>query len=153
MLLSNTIYILLCVDFSQSFLNRLVFVLCMVRNQSRSNRKPSGSRYKQLRVRRQHESGREAARTKVADEKKISVRTLGGNSKTKALAVEHAYVVNSKGKHKKTPIEGVVENAANKQFVRRNIITQGAIIETGLGRARVTSRPGQTGSVQAVLLE
>jgi small subunit ribosomal protein S8e len=32
-------------------------------------------------------------------------------------------------------------------------VTKGAVIETGEGRARVTSRPGQTGQVNAVLVE
>jgi small subunit ribosomal protein S8e len=37
--------------------------------------------------------------------------------------------------------------------VRRNIVTKGAIIETDAGQARVVSRPGQDGQVNAVLLE
>jgi small subunit ribosomal protein S8e len=45
-----------------------------------------------------------------------------------------------------------VENQANIHYVRRNIINKGAIIETNLGKARVTSRPGQTGTINAVLL-
>ena len=36
--------------------------------------------------------------------------------------------------------------------MRRNIINKGAIIDTGLGKAKVTSRPGQTGIVSAILL-
>jgi small subunit ribosomal protein S8e len=35
---------------------------------------------------------------------------------------------------------------------RRAIITKGAIIETSKGNARVTSRPGQCGIINAVLL-
>jgi len=49
-------------------------------------------------------------------------------------------------------IENVVSNAANLNYVRRNVITKGAIIDTSEGRARVTSRPGQTGQVSAVLV-
>jgi len=49
-------------------------------------------------------------------------------------------------------IENVVSNAANLNYVRRNVITKGAIIDTSEGRARVTSRPGQTGQVNAVLV-
>lgn len=114
---------------------------------------PSGARYKQQKVRRQHETGREAARTRIGDEKTVSVRTLGGNAKVKALSVETAYVVDSKNKTHKVAISGVVENPANRQFVRRNIITQGAVIETEKGLARVTSRPGQSGVVHATLIE
>ena len=49
--------------------------------------------------------------------------------------------------------EGVVENPANPNYARRNIITKGAVIETSAGEARVTSRPGQSGQVNAVLLD
>lgn len=50
-------------------------------------------------------------------------------------------------------ILSVKENPANPHYVRRNIITKGAIIETEAGLARVTSRPGQDGIIQAVLLK
>jgi small subunit ribosomal protein S8e len=50
-------------------------------------------------------------------------------------------------------IENVAENAANPNYARRNIVTRGAVIETSEGRARVTSRPGQDGQVNAVLVE
>ena len=46
----------------------------------------------------------------------------------------------------------VVENKANKDFVRMNILTKGAIIETDLGKAKITSRPGQSGSINAILI-
>ncbi|MCD6558125.1 MAG: 30S ribosomal protein S8e, partial [Candidatus Aenigmarchaeota archaeon] len=38
-------------------------------------------------------------------------------------------------------------------FVRRNIITKGAIIMTEDGRAVVTNRPGQEGVINAKLIE
>jgi small subunit ribosomal protein S8e len=50
-------------------------------------------------------------------------------------------------------IMGVLENTANIQFVRRNIINKGAMVETNLGRVKVTSRPGQHGMVNGVLVE
>ena len=46
----------------------------------------------------------------------------------------------------------VIENPANPHYVRQNIVTRGAIIETDAGRARVTSRPGQHGVISAVLI-
>lgn len=126
----------------------------MVRNQARSKRQPSGARFKQQKVRRQHESGREPAFTRVADAaKKVSLRTIGGNQKVKALEVSQASVLDADGKHHVVDILGVEDNPANRQFVRRNIVTKGAVIDTEKGLARVTSRPGQTGAVNAVLLE
>jgi len=56
-------------------------------------------------------------------------------------------------KSSKVKITSVVDNPANRNFVRRNIITKGAVVETEKGRARVTSRPGQDGLVNAVLIK
>lgn len=50
-------------------------------------------------------------------------------------------------------IEGVVDNPSNVNYARRNIITKGSIIDTSAGRARVTSRPGQDGQVNAVVVD
>lgn len=74
--------------------------------------------------------------------------------KLSLLGTDVANVVNpDTGVTKKSKILTVVENLADPHFVRRNVLTKGAIIETELGRARVTSRPGQSGTVDAVLLE
>ena len=56
------------------------------------------------------------------------------------------------GKTSSSKIVEVVENQANPNYVRQNIITKGSIVETEKGRARVTSRPGQHGVVSAVLI-
>jgi small subunit ribosomal protein S8e len=47
----------------------------------------------------------------------------------------------------------VEANSANPNYVRRNLLTKGAILKTEIGRARITSRPGQDGVINAVLLE
>ena len=44
----------------------------------------------------------------------------------------------------------VRENASNPNYVQRNIITRGAILETDLGLVQVRSRPGQDGVINAV---
>ncbi len=59
----------------------------------------------------------------------------------------------SNGATKKAKIETVEENSANPNYVRRNLLTKGAIIKTEIGRARIVSRPGQDGVINAVLLE
>ena len=56
-------------------------------------------------------------------------------------------------KYSKLKILNIIDNKANRHFVRRNIITKGAIIKTEKGNARVNSRPGQEGSINAVLVE
>ena len=80
------------------------------------------------------------------------VNARGNNEKVRALATNKATIA-IEGEVVAAEIETVVENPANPNYARRNIITKGAIIDTSEGRARVTSRPGQTGQVDAVLVE
>ncbi|WP_297065313.1 30S ribosomal protein S8e [Thermococcus sp.] len=122
--------------------------------QGRSLKKPSGGRIVLARKKRKRELGREPANTKVAEERERRkiIRTYGGNRKVRLVEALYANVFDG-GKGKKVKILNVVENPANRQYARRNIITKGAIIETELGKAIVTSRPGQDGVVNAVLLK
>ena len=70
-----------------------------------------------------------------------------------ALTTNAAYIVDQKtGKTTKTEITSVIENSANIHYIRRNIMNKGAIIDTKLGKAKITSRPGQSGTINAVLL-
>ncbi len=122
--------------------------------QGRSLKKPSGGRIVLARKKRKRELGREPAFTRVAEykeERKI-IRTFGGNRKVRLVQALYANVFDG-GKGKKVKILSVVENPANRQYVRRNIITKGAIIQTEIGKAIVTSRPGQDGVVNAVLIK
>ena len=57
------------------------------------------------------------------------------------------------GKYAKAKIISVVETPANRHFVRRNIMTKGCTIQTDKGRAVVTNRPGQEGTINAVLVD
>ena len=57
------------------------------------------------------------------------------------------------GKTTRSKITSVLENDADPNFVRRNIITKGAIAQTEVGKVRITSRPGMDGVVSGVLLE
>jgi len=84
----------------------------------------------------------------------VKKRARGGNVKLSARVVNEAIVANRKtGEAKKAKILAVVSTPANREYARRNIITKGTIIRTELGLAVVTSRPGQDGLVNAVLLE
>jgi len=68
------------------------------------------------------------------------------------LAVKHANVSDASGKTTKVEILRVVKNPANVDYDRRGVITKGTTIETPLGTALVTSRPGQDGTVNAILV-
>lgn len=53
----------------------------------------------------------------------------------------------------RSTITSVIQNDADPNYVRRNIITKGAIAQTEAGKVRITSRPGMDGVVSGVLLE
>lgn len=122
--------------------------------QSKSKRKPSGARYKSKIIKkRQHLIGRIPAMTKVGKLKMQKIRTRSAGQKLRLLNVEKVNLYDPKKKtYSVETIKTVVESPADKNFVRRNIITKGTIIATDKGNARVTSRPGQDGIVSAVLI-
>lgn len=92
--------------------------------------------------------------TFVGAERHKMYRTKGGNRKVRMLSAEYANVVDPNDNSvKKVKILTVRENPANPNYVQRNIINKGAKIQTDAGMARVTSRPGQDGTVNAVLIE
>ena len=121
-------------------------------NHARSTKKRTGGRRRAVRKKRKHELGSAPTETQVGEHKLKVVETHGGNTKVRAIETDVASIATEDGVESAT-IEDVVENASNPNYVRRNIITKGAIIETDMGRARVTSRPGQDGQVNAVLTE
>jgi len=120
--------------------------------QGRSRRKKTGGKYIRSRGKRKYEMGREPVFTKIGEEKKKIIRVMGGNRKIKLKSALYANISTPEG-IKKVKILNVEENKANKQFTRRNILTKGAIIQTEIGKAKVTSRPGQHGVVNGVLLK
>ncbi len=126
----------------------------MVKWQGRSRKKLSGGRIWPKRKKRKYELGRESAETRIGEPKRIRIAVRGGAEKLRLLVANEANITlpGDKGT-KKAKIISVLENAANPHFVRRNIVTCGAVIETDIGSARVTGRPGQDGTVNAILLE
>ena len=120
--------------------------------QGKSTRSPSGARRVANRGKRKCELGRESAETRLGDKNLRKIRTRGGNEKLR-LAGDNKINVIADGKAQIVEIYGVVENKANPNYVRRNIITKGAVVETEIGKARVTSRPGQDGVINGVLIE
>ena len=116
-------------------------------------RKPSGGRKRAYRGKRKFERGSFPAETMLGERKRKNARGRGGNVKIKILSDNYACVTDPKtGKTEKVEISRVIRNPANVDYDRRGVITKGAIIETSLGLARVTSRPGQNGVINAVLI-
>ena len=120
----------------------------------RKGKKKTGGEIIIQRKKRKYELGNLPLHTRMGKEKKVVVKTKGGDRKIKARSVEFANVFNPESKEiKKVKILHVIENKASSDLVRRGIITKGCIIETEIGNARVTSRPSQHGVVNAIILE
>jgi small subunit ribosomal protein S8e len=125
----------------------------LARSQKRSARKPSGGRYHVAIKKKKRDLARPAAQTSLGETRKKIVRTRGGNRKIRLQSCLYANISSLKKRTtERVEIEDVLENSANRDFARRKIITKGAIIRTKKGNARVTSRPGQNGTVDAVLI-
>ena len=116
-------------------------------------RKPTGGVKRFHRKKRKFEKGGFPTETTLGETKKKSRRGHGQNTKLRLLNVTHANISNSStGKTEKAQIVRVLKNPVNADYDRRGVITKGALIETSLGTAKVTSRPGQDGIANAVLV-
>ncbi|PSP17702.1 30S ribosomal protein S8e [Halobacteriales archaeon QH_10_67_13] len=118
----------------------------------RSLRKRSGGRLRPNRDRRKYEQGSEPTEPTIGEQKLKTVDIRGTERKIRALRADTASVATDDGVVVGELLD-VVENPANPNYARRNIVTKGAVVETSEGRARVTSRPGQDGQGNAVLLD
>ena len=115
-------------------------------------RKISGGKYKKARKPKKTERKIQARLVKLGTEKKKEIRMRSGKEKRVLLSTDKVNVFNKKeNKARVVKIKAVLETPANR-FLRKFLI-KGAIIDTEDGKARVTNRPGQEGSVQAVLIE
>ena len=123
-----------------------------MKDQGRSKRKRTGGRLKPSHKKKRHQLGRQPTETTVGKPRFRIVDSRGNEKKVRALSTNVAQVADG-GEVVEADIENVVDNPSNVNYIRRNIITKGAIIDTSEGRARVTSRPGQDGQVNAVLVD
>lgn len=121
--------------------------------QLRSNRKFTGGLYKRNRKKKKRDFGKDFIPVKIGEKRKKVIEGLANIRKQRLLQVDKANVFDSSGKAHITKIISVKENSANPHFIRMGIVTKGAIIETELGLAKVVSRPGQDGIVNAVMIE
>jgi small subunit ribosomal protein S8e len=123
-----------------------------MKDQGRSPRKRTGGRLRPKRKKKKHELGDEPTETQVGDQKLKIMDKRGNTTKVRAITTDIASVAVD-GETVAAEIGNVAENDANPNYARRNIITKGAIIDTSEGEARVTSRPGQSGQVNATLIK
>lgn len=117
-------------------------------------RKRTGGKSRPYRGRRKYERGGYPTETTLG-ERIIKVdRVRGGNIK---IRVVKDGVVNlsdpATGKTVRCKILRVVKNPANRDYDRRGVITKGTLVRTEYGIARITSKPGSDGVLNAVLVE
>ena len=115
-------------------------------------RKITGGKYHKFSKKEKHSLPGIERKVKLRDTKQKLVRGRGGNEKKVLLSCNVINLVSGKSA-KKVQIKNVLETPSNRFLARQNILTKGALVETELGKARITNRPSQEGSVQGVLVE
>ncbi len=119
----------------------------------RSLRKATGGRYRSYRKKRVYELSSKPVLTRLGEVKVRQTRGVGATIKSKLLSANTINVYDPKSKkYSKEMIKTIVENNANRHFVRRNIMTRGAVVDTAKGKVKITSRPGQVGALNGVLV-
>jgi len=117
-------------------------------------RKISGGKYKKFRKKKKDSLRGYTRKVKLADKKQKIIRGKGGNKRTSLLSENLANIIDPETKKaKKAKITNVLETPSNRFLARQNILVKGAIIETELGKAKITNRPSQEGMVQGVLVK
>ncbi|HEX2306670.1 MAG TPA: 30S ribosomal protein S8e [Nitrososphaeraceae archaeon] len=117
-------------------------------------RKYTGGRKIAMRSRRKFELDRYPNEAVIGSNLEVTRRVRGDNRKMALKTVEFANVSNyEEKKTTRSKILRVMKNTANKDYERRGVITKGTVIETELGLARVVSRPGQVGLINAIQLK
>lgn len=116
-------------------------------------KKTSGGKYIKRRKKKSYEIAGQRRIVKLGEDKKKTQKTRGGNTKIVSLSAKSVNVTNKNKKSKKVEIKNVLETPSNRFLARQNIITKGTIVETELGKVKITNRPTQKGFVSGILLE
>ena len=121
--------------------------------QGRPRRKRTGGRLRPIRKKRRFEIARELQPATIGAGTVKRYRVRGANLKLRILTVQTINVFDpATHQMQRAKIVTVRENPANPNYVQRNIITKGAILETDIGLVKVRSRPGQDGVLNGVRL-
>jgi small subunit ribosomal protein S8e len=115
--------------------------------------KLTGGRRIPLRTRRKYEIDRYPNEALSGKQVTVTRKVRGKNQKTALKTIDFVNLAIPNSKVKKTKIVRVLENSTNNDYQRRGVITKGAILETEDGKCRVVSKPGQHGTVNAILVK
>jgi small subunit ribosomal protein S8e len=118
----------------------------------KTGRKLSGGKYKKARKKKKYELTGQTRIVRLGEKKTKLMRMLGGKKKTVSLSQNKINVIKN-GKAKVTEIKNVLETPSNRFLARQNILVKGAVVETDLGKAKITNKPGQEGNIQGILVE
>jgi len=120
----------------------------------RSRRKVTGGFYKKAKKKKSANLASIPSFTKVSDKTKVRFKRMRGGQIKPTLLISNKINVfdPSTKKSQVTEIISVIESPSNRNFIRRNIITKGAVVNTKLGKVKVTSRPGQEGAINGLLI-
>lgn len=116
-------------------------------------RKRTGGKRHPYRSKRKFEMGRLPTNTLLGERVIKKVRVRGGNYKIRIVSDRWVNVSDGKGGVVRAEILRVEDNPASIHLKRQGIITKGSIVVTNIGRVRITSRPGQNGVLNGILLE
>jgi len=117
-------------------------------------RKISGGKYIKRMKKKKYALPGQKKVVKLSEEEKRKVkRVQGGNRKIYLLKAKFVNIQQKGKKAKKVAIKNVLETPSNKFLARQNVLTKGTIIQTELGKVRITNRPTQEGMINGVLVE
>jgi small subunit ribosomal protein S8e len=117
-------------------------------------RKISGGRYiKRMKKKKHSLPGQKRIVKLSTNEKRKSKRVCGGNRKNYLLKAKFVNIQEKGKKSKKAEIKNVLETPSNKFLARQNILTKGTIVQTDLGKVKITNRPAQESMINGVLIE
>lgn len=115
-------------------------------------RKITGGKYHKQKKKKLYERKSFERHVLLGETKIKNLKVRGGNKKEILLRTNKVNISIGK-KIQSAEIKNVLETPQNRFFARQNILMKGAIIETSLGKARITNRPSQESCVNAVLIE
>jgi small subunit ribosomal protein S8e len=117
-------------------------------------RKITGGRYIKRMKKKKYALAGQGKTVKLSEEeRRRSKRVRGGNKKDFMLRAKFVNVYLKNKKSKKVEIKNVLETPSNKFLARQNILTKGTVVQTELGKVRITNRPAQEGMINGILVE
>ena len=119
---------------------------------SGSTSKGTGGKKRKATDKKLHFVGGTFTATKVGEKDIRQNNFARGNTfKVKLKAAKFVNVLTPQGM-KKVAMRTVLETLDNRHYARQNIVTKGAVVDTEIGKVKITNRVGQDGVVNGKLL-